>query len=144
VVVCAVLVGTWVGSRWFSFGWMGSSRTVCIYVRWGKIGFTKIPPPGWIESRDGWHLVRTPAAFEWSFEWFFFQGFRHVRVPLYAIALPPALASTAAWRLDTRARRRARVGHCPACNYDRRGIPAASVCPECGAPPTAISASPDG
>jgi hypothetical protein len=36
-------------------------------------------------------------------------------------------------RLDTLARRRARLNHCPTCNYDRTGLPAASRCPECGA-----------
>lgn len=40
-------------------------------------------------------------------------------------------------RLDTLARRRARVNHCPKCNYDRAGLAKDVVCPECGARPHA-------
>jgi rubrerythrin len=47
--------------------------------------------------------------------------------------VPAFLAAYVGWRLDVRAR----TGNCPTCNYDRRGIPAASVCPECGAAPAA-------
>jgi len=36
-------------------------------------------------------------------------------------------------RLDMLARRRARIGCCPKCNYDRAGLAPGSVCPECGA-----------
>jgi hypothetical protein len=45
--------------------------------------------------------------------------------------LQTTLAAT--WRKENIARRRLRIGHCPKCDYDRRGIPSASVCPECGA-----------
>ena len=31
------------------------------------------------------------------------------------------------------ARRRLRVGECAACGYDRRGLGAGAICPECGA-----------
>ena len=30
---------------------------------------------------------------------------------------------------------RRRKGHCPSCNYDRRGLSAEAACPECGAKP---------
>lgn len=49
-------------------------------------------------------------------------------VPLVLVALPTALA----WRLDTLARRRAKVNACPACGYDRSGLARSSPCPECG------------
>jgi len=31
-----------------------------------------------------------------------------------------------------RRRLRSRRGHCPACNYDRRGLAPDAACPECG------------
>src|SRR5215468_5432569 len=33
---------------------------------------------------------------------------------------------------DMKASLRHRRGHCPACGYDRRGLPLAAACPECG------------
>jgi hypothetical protein len=58
---------------------------------------------------------------------------RWIRVPLWWLALPALLATLTAWRVDTLARRRARLNLCPKCNYDRAGIGAGAVCPECGA-----------
>jgi len=36
-------------------------------------------------------------------------------------------------KLATRGERAARLNLCPKCGYDRAGIAAESVCPECGA-----------
>jgi hypothetical protein len=55
-----------------------------------------------------------------------------VFVPLWAPACASFIACAAAWRRDARARRRARINHCPRCGYDRAGIGAAARCPECG------------
>jgi rubrerythrin len=46
-----------------------------------------------------------------------------------------AITTALAWRLDTFARRRARLNLCPKCNYDRAGIAGDAKCPECGALP---------
>ncbi len=43
-------------------------------------------------------------------------------------AIPTALA----WRLDTLARRREKLGACPSCGYDRAGLAFSAPCPECG------------
>lgn len=55
-----------------------------------------------------------------------------VFLPVGVLLLIPAIIF---WRGDLIARRRSRSGRCLRCGYDRRGIPAASVCPECGAAP---------
>ena len=47
------------------------------------------------------------------------------------------LATAAAWRADAKYLRRAREGACPACGYDRAGLVAGSLCPECGKQPEA-------
>jgi hypothetical protein len=53
--------------------------------------------------------------------------------PLWPLPLACVLVTAAAWRLDTLARRRERAGRCPNCRYDRTGLAAGAVCPECGA-----------
>ncbi|HEX2838323.1 MAG TPA: hypothetical protein VHN77_09380 [Phycisphaerales bacterium] len=49
-------------------------------------------------------------------------------LPFVLITLPTALA----WRLDTIATRRAKLGACPTCSYPRTGLAPSSPCPECG------------
>jgi len=54
-------------------------------------------------------------------------------IPLWALSLSAAAPAVLLWRSSFRANRRARIGHCPACGYDRRGLPDDLACPECGA-----------
>jgi hypothetical protein len=91
----------------------------------------------WLNGRIGWVAGNARASVTWWFHSTAFAGTRVYRLPLWALLAPVCIVADTAWRLDRRARRRARIGYCPACNYDRRGIPAASVCPECGAAPAA-------
>jgi hypothetical protein len=56
-----------------------------------------------------------------------------LHVPLWIPASAAIGATALAWRLDTLARRRARVGLCPKCSYNRAGLAVGAVCPECGA-----------
>jgi hypothetical protein len=57
-------------------------------------------------------------------------------VLLDALFLSTALMTFVAWpHHPSRASRRANMGHCVKCNYDRRGLPATNPCPECGAFP---------
>jgi O-antigen ligase len=56
-----------------------------------------------------------------------------VFAPAWSLVVLVVGLTAVAWHLDSRARRRARLGFCPNCNYDRTGILADSPCPECGA-----------
>lgn len=47
----------------------------------------------------------------------------------YTAIIGAALVGLRTWRRSLRRE----AGHCPSCNYDRRGIDAAAACPECGA-----------
>ena len=62
-------------------------------------------------------------------------------VPIWLLAVITLLLTISAWRLDTLARRRARIGFCPKCNYDRTGLAVGAVCPECGVGPVGGSVS---
>jgi hypothetical protein len=61
---------------------------------------------------------------------------RRVVVPLWIPFALAAVPTALLWRAQLRRRRRARVGLCPACGYDRAGIAPDAACPECGEVPT--------
>ena len=52
--------------------------------------------------------------------------------PIWFLIALSSFISAFAWRLDTLARRRARIGFCHKCNYSRTGLAPSAVCPECG------------
>ncbi|HMN40150.1 MAG TPA: hypothetical protein PKE29_04845 [Phycisphaerales bacterium] len=125
-------------SMFWSLQWNGRSSAVgldrarLIVVHDGPPGASLPPsisrtPPGWYAVR----IVRRAVPCWWP-ETFTSPIGTGVSVPLWLALVPALVASIAAWRLDTLARRRARVGCCPKCNYDRAGIAKDAVCPECG------------
>jgi hypothetical protein len=92
-------------------------------------------PPAPFQPRAGWgvRLNRPRLVWEYSWEHVNPRG-TWVAFPLLFPAAVLAIPTFLAWSADVRARRLARLNHCPTCNYDRTGLPAASPCPECGAP----------
>ncbi len=70
----------------------------------------------------------------WRFNHFMSNGAWWVWVPLWMIWMPVAAVTLLAWLTDigNRRRSRRRRGFCAICGYDRAGIPADAVCPECG------------
>jgi hypothetical protein len=55
-----------------------------------------------------------------------------LQLPLWPLVILAGFVATLAWLVDALARRRERAGRCPNCNYDRAGLAAGAVCPECG------------
>ena len=85
------------------------------------VGFawTRIPPPTPFLTRGGGY--RSP--------WL-------LTIPLWVAVAPATVLAAFMWRFDRRATRRALGNVCTRCGYDRRGLAAAAVCPECGGVPS--------
>ncbi len=137
--VTVLLVVVWVGSGWWEGGYSGS-RVQRLIIGRGQIGLilTSVPLP----PHHGWGCQRVTDREGDVFSWWWASesdpDYTMVRLPIWLAILAIGGASTVAWRLDTLARRRERVGFCPKCGYDRTGLvgvggAAGAVCPECGA-----------
>lgn len=92
----------------------------------------------------GLRIIRKSHDMAWWFRVTWEPGRKTVSVPLWCPLVIATGLSAAAWHRDLAARRRARAGSCPACGYQRAGLPARAPCPECGgggldAPPGAKS-----
>ena len=134
-----LLVVVWIGSGWWSASWYAKG--------WNAIGISR----GLIELygsnwglAEGFVVMDHVYQMDWSF------GPLHqvwgagvaspvtpgtFGLPLWAVVAPITSITALAWRLDARARRRTKLNLCPKCNYDRTGLAAGAVCPECGSTP---------
>ncbi len=132
LAVSVLLAIAWVGSCWYKV-WWETPRTGLIAVQAGR--FSLMQPLWPLGFGEGGTFVfeRFDPKMKWWFGWGHWNGGRLVAMPLWAPLLIVACATAVAWRADARARRLARVGACPACGYDRRGLDVGTVCPECGA-----------
>ncbi len=126
-----LLVVVWIGSGWLEIGW-SNQYSLEMYVSSGIVGGIYDPsaPPSFSSG------VFSGGAHEPSLNWRFGSGVfnkgRFMAIPLWPAVLLSLLATAAAWRADAKYLRRARVGSCAACGYDRAGLAAGAVCPECG------------
>ena len=83
--------------------------------------------------QKGLDVQSTPRQLNWWFgtRWEF--DHRSIRIPLWFPLFIVVGLTAAVWRKEIIARRRAIIGHCRTCHYDRRGLAATTPCPECGA-----------
>lgn len=138
-VVAVLLAAAWWMSDWRWIGYLGPGGSFCVVER-GVIGVGY--GPEWATPRDGktrdapptgFHGGSVPLEYEWWFVLVWEPGHRAVGVPLwFPVGIVVGL-STVVWRRDWLSQRRAILGHCAKCRYDRRGLAAAAPCPECGA-----------
>ena len=138
-IAAVVLLAMWGASeRWCvnreTANWTFSlNRGSVIVIRHDGPSFRA--PPGWYAVR----YDASPAIRVWWLNAWDSSGgtrvlpFTGMLVPLWMPASLTLLATLGAWRLDARARHRARAGRCAQCNYDRAGLAPGAACPECGA-----------
>jgi hypothetical protein len=138
VVATLLLLVVWIGSVWWQ---VGCHRNIPDYgsrgagIAEGRLFVFKSPMMQ--DARVGgiqWVSFLTRPSFQFSFVFIpTGPGYWYSAVPLWFPALLSLLATTAAWRADWKYLRRAREGLCTGCGYDRAGLAAGAVCPECGA-----------
>ena len=132
-VVTVLLVVVWVGSVIATSGRLGARWDVRaerggLFLDWSGSDW----PTDWQEAWCGWVPLSKVEIRLWPRgQWDNVR--RRIEVPLWIPCLTSMVLAGSAWRLDTLARRRARNGFCPKCDYDRTGLAIGAVCPECGA-----------
>jgi hypothetical protein len=127
-----LLIAGWIASAWLRMT-LWSQGGDCLELGAGIVAVARdsfVVPPDMV----GLSARRSTWTFTW-WEWAAERTSPHdwmLEAPIWALVVPPLLISATAWRLDTLARRRARVGLCPKCGYSLAGLPPTSLCPECG------------
>ena len=138
-----LLLVVWVGSGCYRANWRIAAGT-SVEIGAGRLEYSEVSLFSDL-ARHGWATpevgLRSIAAGEPELNWSFRRAdlgkALFVFIPLWPAVLLSLLATAAAWRADAKYLRRARVGMCPACGYDRAGLAPGAVCPECGNQPEA-------
>jgi hypothetical protein len=127
-VVTGLLVVVWIGSMFVAGNRRGPNGWAAAGA--GRVGI------GWYNqsgSFDQPWFVMTSPKINWSIE----ANRGRLIIPLWLpVALSLVFTASVHW-YDVYARRRAlaRINLCPKCKYDRAGLAAGAVCPECGSMP---------
>ncbi len=135
MVVTVLLVVVWIGSGWFWLAYITNDLLAVVSVHNGCLYIQHLdgPLPG---ATRGWHLAHSQGTWRWLGDfWSTGLDWRYV-VPLWTLFVPTLLIALLAWRRDILTWRRAHPHVCPKCHYDRTGLAANAVCPECGASAT--------
>jgi hypothetical protein len=132
-LVVSVLLLTFIAiSAFFGFAYVSRSGDFP-FLQSGRVGHNwssssrTFPTSGF----DAWRLPK--PTLEWWVHWRFMTGGKTVVIPLWPFVTLSLATTATAWRMDIIARRKSRLGGCPACGYDRTGLAPAAPCPECNA-----------
>jgi len=130
-VLTVLLVVVWIGSAWWVVVWTDAGGS------YGLQGGQAVFSEPQILLEPGLTFFRVRAIGPRPFAWWFdrsqgFSGRYWHFIPLWPLPLLSLLATAAASRADAKYLRRVRVGLCAKCGYDRAGLVAGAVCPECG------------
>ena len=137
-----LLVVVWVGSFWWLFtGDSGFGLGIGVHERGLHVRLWDLESPGLLRDLG---VPTAPPRAGWNYGYTAYAGClwrccssrspweREFQIPLWPVMAVCVLVTGAAWHRDTSLRRRARLKLCPKCGYDRAGLAAGAVCPECG------------
>ncbi len=135
-LVSVVLLVVWVGSGWWYVQTVIPGGTLLQLGAGTAIVSRKAGLP---RQFTGIHwMANRSHRFEWAARSGRLPDERYLVVPLWPPLITSVCAAGVAWRLDFLTRRRARIGHCVKCNYNRAGLAGGARCPECGAMPVSV------
>jgi len=130
-VLTVLLLVVWIGSGWIRVARVAPLSHAEI-VDTGCFKFIFMRGSG-LKDQTYWSCRGGRAVeFNWAFQRTKDGYLRELVIPLWCPTLLSLLATAAAWRADSKYLRRVRVGLCAGCGYDRAGLAAGAVCPECG------------
>lgn len=129
--VTLLLLVAWIGSAWCYVIWEGPGGGY-LAVQTGQASYAQPFFGSRWDLSVVWFDSLLPPSMHWWFRFGRWNGGLDLSAPLWLPAIVCLFATASAWRADAEHRRRARVGLCPNCAYDRSGLAAGSVCPECG------------
>ena len=147
-VVTVLLAVVWIWSGWIRFVIYTGSEFGPIGVKHGQIhiGIVTVHSSAVPISPRGYFVIQNQPAPEWR--WWFGRSYATARAtvsspvllyseqsfiaPLWPFVVASMLACGIACYRDDLFARRARLNLCLSCNYDRAGLAAGAVCPECG------------
>lgn len=137
-VAMALCVAWWIsGTTWVTYigtnDWRVSAGSGLVAVSHSPgltaitVSITGVAPP------KGLQTLSMQRRFAWWFRAEWKADYRSIAIPLWFPILVVTSLFTAAWRYEILARRRALIGCCVKCRYDRKGLAPSAPCPECGA-----------
>lgn len=137
------MAGVWVGSAEWDLVWVGDRAIIDLGAgaaafRWywdrlphdlrGTLIFRSLSEVQDMTGGNAWAAWRTAVLPEFNSSGMCWR----CSVPLWLFLIPLLIPTARAWLA-----RSIVPGACPRCGYDRAGLPAATPCPECNAPPPA-------
>ena len=151
-----VVLGVWISSAWYriraTYPITVNSGTQSpigaadisgglLFVQWKSLWLRSRVTETYIERGSFRIEVGSVKCHWWRMSATTQAGGFFASIPLCYVCLLVLVPTVAAWRLDLLAARRARKGHCPACNYDLSSLPPGTLCPECGQAPDQAAAT---
>jgi hypothetical protein len=135
-VVTVLLLVVWVCSAFGALSYDLGPRVISIGPQGiVVIHFESLPR---VAPQPQWKWHRYDAATAWWTRGSRVPGIMNWKsIPLWFLVLPSLVLMASAWRFDVIADRSTLIGLCLDCGYNRHGLSAQAVCPECGAAPMA-------